>query len=529
MIHHGPPIFASVKITSLGTLASRLLGLARDMATGSLLGLSGGVLDALVLAFRVPNLFRGLFGEGALATSLVPLLSARLEHDRQAAWQLVTAVLLWLSALLAIVVLVAEAVLFLLGRMWSSQPERLMAVELSALVLPYLLLVCLSAQVAATLQALSRFALPALAPALLNVVWLLAVWLVAPHVADRAAQARVIAGAILLAGLLQLAVQLPALFRLGFRPRLETDAGWQSIRQVMRSVGPTMLALGVGRFNALLGTLIAYLLAAPAGMPLQWLGGVRAPLEPGALSALYFGERMYQLPLGLLGVAVATVIFPLLSRHAARGDRRRAAADLTAGLRLALLLGIPASAGLILLAEPAARLLFERGEFTASDTARTARVIAAYAVGVWAFCGLPIVLRGYYALGDRRTPLRIGGAVVAVNLVLNLALIWPLAEVGLALAASLSAALQWGWLVGDYSARYGPIAWRPLVATLARSSAATAVMLGLGHALLRGLPDSANRYTQAAGMLVVLAVCLAAFWLVSRRLGDADLYAQAGL
>jgi putative peptidoglycan lipid II flippase len=206
-------------VTSLGTLVGRVLGLVRDMATASLLGLGeGGVMDAFVIAFRIPNLLRRIFGEGALSVSFLPVFTSQFERDPARAWQLVSALFTWLTILLSALVLVGEAVCAVLW--WNDAHESGTAqlVGLTAAMLPYLVFVCLSAQASATLQALLHFRLPAIAPTLLNVCWLAAVWFVAPHFGpDKLAQAYVIAAAVLISGVLQFAVQLPALRRLGFR------------------------------------------------------------------------------------------------------------------------------------------------------------------------------------------------------------------------------------------------------------------------------------------------------------------------
>ncbi|MCP4516437.1 MAG: hypothetical protein GY824_14565, partial [Delftia sp.] len=218
-------------------------------------------------------------------------------------------------------------------------------------MMPYMLFICLAAQVAATLHACSRFGVPALVPTVLNVCWLVAALLIAPRFApDREAQAYVVAFSVLIAGVLQLGVQLPLLRRLGFRFDYNWPASRDAVRKVVLAMGPMVLGLMITQINTLLDSLIAWGLAqAPEGPShIAWLGGVAYPMQQGAAASVYYGERLYQFPLGLLGIAVATSIFPLLSRHAARGDRRQLGADLTLGLRLVLFLGIPASLGLIM-------------------------------------------------------------------------------------------------------------------------------------------------------------------------------------
>ena len=295
--------------TSLGTLASRVLGLVRDMATAALLGLGeGGVMDAFVVAFRVPNLLRRIFGEGALAASFLPVFSAELERDPRRAWQLLSVLFAWLAVVLVLARARRREALAPRwpGWRWQRPGDRQLDWP-DGRMLPYLVCICLAAQASAALQALFSFRWPALSPVLLNVCWLAAVWGVAPCVSpDKLAQAYVIAGAILVSGVLQLAVQLPALrearislrFRLVRQPRGDLAIG--------RSMVPITLGMAVTQLNTIVDSLIAWGLSAPPGGPrtIAWLGGaVGYPMQTGAAAAIYYGERFYQLPVALLGMA----------------------------------------------------------------------------------------------------------------------------------------------------------------------------------------------------------------------------------
>jgi putative peptidoglycan lipid II flippase len=514
-------LLSGARVTSLGTLISRVLGMVRDVVTAGLLGMSsGGIMDAFVIAFRVPNLFRRLFGEGALTASYLPVLTARLEEDRAAAWRLASVTLTWLVIVLSGVVIVAEAVCGVLWMLYGDRPGMPLLLGLSAVMLPYMIFICAAAQVAATLHALSSFRVPAMVPIVLNVCWIAAALLIAPRFAgDKEAQAYVLAGCVLVAGVLQVAVQLPALRRHGFRYHYDMAATRDDMRRIVSSMGPMMLGLAVTQINTLADSLIAWALAAPepAG-PIAWLPGeLMYPLTQGAASAIYYGERLYQFPVGILGIAVATAIFPLLSRHAARGDRARLGEDLTLGLRLVVYLALPATVGLVLLSEPITRLLFERGEWTAKDTPRTARMIAGYGLGVWAYCALPVIIRGYYAIGDRVTPVRVGLAMVALNLTLNLTLVWPLGEFGLAVSTAACASVQLIVLTALFSRRSSPLAWKPLGLTLVRTLPSAAVMAAAGYATLTAMPPG-----DLLRVAVTFTVCVTVFFLVSWLLGGRE-------
>ena len=473
-----------------------------------------------------PNLFRRLFGEGVLAVSYLPVLSATLERDRRDAWRLASVVLLRLTVLLLVLVVLGELVLAGIGAVASDFPEIRMFVSLAAIMLPYTLLICLTAQVAATLHALGQFALPALVPTILNICWLIAVLVVAPFVSsDKIVQAQVLASAVLLAGMLQLAVQVPALRRFGFRFDYDPQAVQYGLNQIVRAMGPMVLGLMVTQINTLMDSLIAWLLAAPQGAEptIAWLGDVPYPMEQGAVAALYYGERLYQFPLGILGIAVATAIFPLLSRHAARNDHQSLSEDLTLGIRLVLFLGIPAGVGLILLSQSLARLLYERHEFTPADTLRTARVIACYAVGVWAYCALPVLVRGFYALGDRLTPVRVGVTVVAVNFSLNLILIWPLAESGLAVATTIGASLQVVALAVIFSRTKNRLDWRAVTETVLRTLVATSGMAAGFYGTTLILPAGTSFVANLIEVLVPFTVAVIAYLVAAWLLRASEL------
>ena len=289
-----------------------------------------------------------------------------------------------------------------------------------------------------------------------------------------------IAAAVLVSGVLQFAIQLPALRRAGFRFEYNWSQCRDAFWRVGRSMLPITLGMAVTQLNTLLDSLIAWGLSADdaASRTVWWLGdAVGYPMQTGAAAAIYYGERFYQLPVGILGVAIATVVYPLLSRHAARGDKHLLGADLTLALRLAWFTALPAGVGIMLVAQPLTRLLFERGEFTADDAARAARMIAAYASGVWAYAAIPVLVRGFYAAGNRTTPARLGLIAVGVNLALNLTLIWPLAEIGLAVATSIAAGVQVVLLAATFSRSGSQLAWNELGPTLAKSAIAVATMV----------------------------------------------------
>jgi putative peptidoglycan lipid II flippase len=524
------PLITGTVVTSLGTLVSRGLGLLRDMSTAALLGMSqGGVADAFWFAYRLPNLFRQLFGEGAMTASYLPVLTIQLERDPHVARQLATVVVTLLAVFLAILVALGELLFGLVWLIWSDVPGLGLLVGLSAVMLPYLLLICIAAQLTAMLYAARHFTVAALTPTMLNIVWLIGAWVVAPRFApNQVAQAYVLAGAVLVAGMAQIVVQLPTLRRLGFRFDYHWSAAREGVIQVTRNMAPMIVGLAVTQINTFIDSLIAWGLAvAPNGSPsFSCLGRtVHYPMQQGAVAAIYFGDRLCEFPLGVVGLAVAVAIFPLLSRHAGRGDYRQLGADMTVGLRLVFCLALPAGAGLFLLAEPVTRLLFQRGQFRPEDTIRAARMVAWYATGVWAYCESAVVVRGFYALNDFRTPVRVAAWAVGLNLFLNLTLIWPLAEAGLAISTSISAAVQVLALIAIFSRRRAPLIWRSLAATAIRAILAALVMGTVVLFVVRAMaPDSGRLASQLLRVGVPLlagmgAYCGAYLLLGGRELG----------
>ena len=493
------------------------------MAVASLFGL-GPVGDAFLFAFRVPNLARRLFGEGALSAAFLPAFSRELERQRASgqptAWQLANAVFAAMSVLLAALAVLGELVLWAIA--WSAPAdERLqLIVGLLAVMLPYAVLICLAAQLTAVLHALEHFTWPAFVPVALNVVQIAGAWWIAPAVtSDRAEQAYVLAVCVLVAGVVQLGVQVPPLLKYGYGPHWNWSQAWSGLRDVGVAVLPVTLGLSITQINTVFDSVIATVFAGPPGSVMPLPGSPAYPLATGAVSALYFGERMYQFPLGVFGIALSTVLFPRMSQHVARGEPQLLRDDLSLGLRLILAIGLPASAGLILVAEPITRLLFQQGEFGETDVARTAAMIAAYAAGVWAYCGIPVLYRGFYALGDRATPVKIGLLAVAFDLTLNLSLIWPLAERGLAVSTALSAVIQLIVLTWALQFRVGRLHWGEIVPAGVRALACTAAMTAVCWLAMRWLPDDSSKRTALIQVLALLGLGAGAYFAAAVGVG----------
>jgi len=513
----------SLRGVSLCTILSRVLGLLRDSWMAARFG-NGPLLDAFTVAFRMPNLARALLGEGALATAFLPAyLEEREQHGRQAANRLAIATILLLSLILAGLIACVE--LLLLGLVWTLElpveSERLC--WLLVCLMPYVGLICLTAQFGALLHAEQRFIVVALLPASMNLLWLISLWWIVPRWTTAESQLFVMAGCVLLSGTLQMLLPLPFLWRLGFHYLADWRLAVPQVRQMAWHIAPVVGGLMITQINLLFDSALAWGLSAPDVTVAEtfWWGLPRYPLESGTASALFFGHRLYQFPLGVFGVALGTVLYPLLARHAQARDYERLKADYSLGLRYVAAIGIPASCGLCLLAQPVASLCFEYGAFDHHDAVQTARMIAGYGAAVWAHCGTLIILRGFYALGDRITPMRVGVVTVACNIVLNLLLIWWLGGVALAVATSIASAIQClllGWL---FEQKLGGWHGRDVAVAIAKSSLASLAMMVAGYAALAAagtLTGWLGRTERVAGPLVcAMLVYFAAAWLIGLR------------
>jgi putative peptidoglycan lipid II flippase len=414
-----------------------------------LFGVSG-IASAFMFGFQVPNLFRRLFGEGALTAAFIPIYTELRQDDPALARRFASACMGGLTVLLGAVTLLGELILGGLLAWGEWTPTSVMAIELMMVMLPYMPLVCLVAVIGGILQVHGRFGPTASAPVLLNMVMIAAAIIAgtvfrAPEPQPQGAY--LIGASVVAAGVIQLVWQAVALLSHERFTRRFQGVG-RPVGELWRTMVPMMLGLAVFQINTAFDTFIAFALSfkegGSAGFRLgQWY--VAYPMNEGAVAALTWAQRLYQFPLGVFGIAVATAIFPALA--AAAAQRRTDGglhyqAVLHQGLRLTFFIGLPASAGLILIRLPLARMAFQYGRFDLDDAHRVAAILAGYATAVWAYSMTHVVTRAFYAVKDSRTPLRITMFNLLLNVTLNLTLIWPLGAAGLAWSTALCAMWQ---------------------------------------------------------------------------------------
>lgn len=507
------------KIVSGFTLLSRITGLARDVILAAWLG-NNWIQDSFKYAYTIPNLFRNLLGEGALSAAFVPLLSERLtQQDRPHAAKLVSLVATVLALVLVALtsfILILIAVLFLAADETSS---RYLLLTLTALMIPYMIFVCLVALFAAVLNCLDRFALPAFMPILLNLFQIAALiaapLLLRPYLPHPQQQIYVVALSVILAGIVQLLLMLRAVNKLGVKWSFHLDLRHPDLRRLAVMMGPMVLGLGILQFGTWLDNHIIVSLTAHDGKTAFDLFGktVAYPLAEGTLSAVAQARLLYQFPLGVLAISLATVAFPTFSRHAADHNLPALADSITHTLRLALFEALPAGIGLIVLSNLIVKVVFERGNFTPAHTAHAAHVLRFYALGLWAYSAHHIIVRAFYSLKDTLTPLRIMSKTIVLALILNLTLIWvrPLRAAVFGLSTTIMASLNVIFLTALLCRRIPQIRLRPVLASAARTLLASLLMAAAAHASAAYLPLT-NKYlllltSMALAALVFFAGC----------------------
>jgi putative peptidoglycan lipid II flippase len=436
----------SARTVSLCTLLSRVLGLARDIVCANFFGTSLA-WDAFVVAFKIPNLLRRLFGEGALSAAFIPVFTEYLEtKGEKEAWELVNVTGTLLFIILGGMIVLAEASFLVIPKVFSINYKWELVLNLLLITFPYVIFICMVAFAMAILNSLKHFLMPALAPVALNICWIIGVFLLAPVFGDTLDKKIFgVAIAILIGGAIQLAIQLPILKNRGIIYKPSIYFSHPGLKRIFSLMLPIIFGLAAVQINVLMDSVIAIVFAKPpSGAENFFIAGITIPypLETGAASVLYYGDRLIQFPLGVFGIAMATAVFPFFSTHAARKDWANFSETFNQAIRVVLFIGIPASIGLIILRKPLIELFYERNAFTVESTSRTASVIFFYAIGVWAYSASHVIIRAFYSMQDTRTPVKVGVGMVGLNLVLNLTLIWFLREGGLALATAISATVQ---------------------------------------------------------------------------------------
>ena len=508
-----PRLARSAGAAGIATLISRILGVARDQVVLAMFG-AGNEMDAFTVAFRIPNLVRDLFAEGAMSAAFVPAFTRHVTLEgKPAAWRLgnnvITALVIATGLLVAIGMIFARPLASAFAGDYATVPGKLeLTIHLTRVMLPFLTMAAVAAAMMGMLNSLHHYFVPALSPATFNIATIAAAVALPPVMiaAGLPAISSIAVGA-LAGGITQILVQWKALRGEGFRYRPVVDWGDPALRRILILMGPGTIGLAATQVNLFVNTLLA------------------TGQGTGAASWLTYAFRLMYLPIGLFGVSIATVVLPAAARHAALDDAAGVRRTVSRGLGLMLALNVPATIGLIALAAPIVRVLFEHGRFLPSDTEAVASAVRLYAIGLVGYSAARIASPIFYALGRNRVPVIVSVAAVAVNIVASVALVGPLGFRGLALGTSLAAVVHGAALLVVLRSELGGIDGGRLAATLIKSAVASAAMAGAAqatHAWVTGTIQDQDTLAQAAALALAIGAGLAVLAIAAKILRIAE-------
>ncbi len=495
-----------VGTVSFYTLLSRILGLVRDAVLAWAFGATRAA-DAFYVAFRIPNLLRRFVAEGALTIAFVPIYTEQLKRSKKDGLEAASVVFTYLSLFLALIsvlgIAFAPFVVKVIALGFTDHPEKFeLTVFLTRIMFPYIMLISLVALAMGILNSLKHFSAPAASPIFLNIGIIFGA-----VVLERTCviPAEGVAIGVLIGGAMQLLIQIPVLIREGMLPRFNFNWRHPALKGLLLLMIPSAFGAAVYQINVVVITFLA------------------SYLPEGSVSYLWYADRVSEFPLGIFSLAVATVTLPTLSDHAAAKDITSLKKTMNYSLRLALLIDIPSSVGLYLLALPITQVLFERGEFSDKAAVATAAALGFFALKVPFVSGVRNLVPGFFALKDARTPVYVAALAVVVNAASAYLLMKPMLHVGLALAIVISSAVNLMVLVYLFRRKVGPIGARKLLASVARTAVATAVMAAFLLAMMHYVPIEPHwRLWEKAGMLCLLiagggGIFLSLTWLINHE------------
>jgi putative peptidoglycan lipid II flippase len=496
------------RIAGLTTI-SRILGMVRDAAFAHFFG-ADWLMTAWAMGFKIPNLARRLFGEGAASASFIPIYSEKLIEDKAEAQTLACTMVTVIVALLSVVVLVGEVAVWAWYAFYETREGVRLGLALCGIMMPYMVLICCVAILSGILQVHRRFSAPAAAPIVLNLC-IITGTILAGTLLDMPPEKQVffVAVTVLFAGVAQIGLQVPSLLASGVRLRPAWQIHMPAFRRVFVLMGPMIIGLTVTQLNTLLDDLIALAFMTEEGNPLPY----------GAPSFLYYAQRLYQFPLGVLGISLATAIFPQMSEQAGRKDFEALKQTLSQGLRVVFFVALPATVGIFLVARPLVSAIFEHGRFTVQDTPVVAWILCFYAMGLCGYFAQQICARAYYAVQDSSTPAKSAVLAVGINLVLNLSLIWHMGAAGLAAATAICSYVQVAFLIRGLRRRFGDGLLSGFKKTCVGTCCCSLVMACVGWGLiwiLKGLPETFG--AQCLRLAVIVPVSAGVYMAMARAM-----------
>ncbi|HBU70280.1 MAG TPA: murein biosynthesis integral membrane protein MurJ [Elusimicrobia bacterium] len=455
LTHHAGKVAA-------GTMVSRILGYLRDMLVAHTFG-AGFAADAFYAAYRIPNLFRRLLGEGALSASFIPVLSDYLHNKSREETQkfinsLFTVLTLILLALTALGIIFAPQLVNIIAYGFTSDPDKLaLTIDLTRLMFPFLFFICLAALVLGVLNTLSSFFVPAVAPASLSVAEIGFILALAPLLSPDN-QIKGLAISVIIGGLGQLVIQLPKMAKLGWKFGWNPDFSHPGLKRVGTLMIPSMIGLSVDQINSFVDTVCASFLI------------------QGSITALYYSNRVMQLPLAIFGLALASAALPAMSKYVAQNNIASVKETINYSLRLIIFILLPATAGLVVIGLPIIEVLFQRGEFSHQASLMTYSALAYYSLGLPAYAAVKILASSFYAFQDTKVPVKIAAAAMLLNAVLNILLMRPMGVGGLALASAISSWVNAGALAFLLRKKIGPLGINKIISSTLKTIIASAIM-----------------------------------------------------
>jgi putative peptidoglycan lipid II flippase len=497
-------------VIGIFTFLSRILGLIRDILIANFFG-SGMSADSFFVAFRIPNLLRRLFAEGSFSISFIPVFTEYIKNkSREEAFLLARVVLTVLVCIITGItilgIIFSPFIVRVIAPGFGGMGEKYaLTVLLTRIMFPYIFLVSLLALFMGILNSLKHFAVPAIAPILLNLSMIAALLFITPYMKKPTIG---LAYGVIVGGVIQVLLQIPFLISKGLSFAPKWDLKHPALKKIGMLMLPTIFGSAIYQINQLIGTLLASL------------------LREGSISYLYYADRLVQFPLGVFAIAISTAVLPSLSRQAAGGDIYQLKQTLSHALRLTMFITIPAMVGLIVLRQPIITLLFQRGAFDSFTTIMTAQALLYYSLGLWAFAGLRVFVSAFYSLQDTKTPVKVAVMAMILNIIFSLSLMGPLKHGGLALALSLASTLQLFMLIFLLQRRLGGIGGRVVINSMGRSFISSLIMgiciyfLACKVVFISGVHKT---FTLALGLLIIICSGFAIYLVVSYLLGSKEL------
>ena len=448
-------IIKSTYLISAGTLLSRILGFLRDIIIARFLGTSMGA-EAFVIAFRIPNLFRNLIGEGAASAAVVPIFSEYIVKKDRDDFLTLANITFYLSffvlaAITILGIIISPLMVKIIAPGFINSPYKLnLTITLTRTIFPYLVLIGLTAYCAGILHSLKSFFAPAFSPALLNISLIVST-LIATYKLNNPLLG--LAVGVLVGGVLQLAIQIPFLYKNGFRFKRVNTFAHPGVKSIGKLLVPRIFGSAVYQLNIFVDTICA---------SLSFIVG------QGAVAAIYYANRIIQFPLAVFGIALVSAALPTMSRLAAEGDMEKLKDTLSFSFRSIFLIMIPSTVGVMVLSEPIIRVFFQRGQFSSYSTMITSSALLFYALGLFAFGGIRILTSCFYSLKDTKTPVKVAGFCLIINAILNVVLMFRLKVAGLALASSISALINFSVLSYILEKRIGRFTKNDLISYFIR-------------------------------------------------------------